>query len=115
MANTKRTPKGCHDINQGCQPLDRVSTPGHTPHATMKTQVLIETHTMPAYRAIRPAIVAAKVGYIGVSGLTISATIFMKDFAYLVDVVNHAAQSAGVDRAEYEIKTMHKLSNPSKH
>ena len=81
----------------------------------MKTQVLIETHTMPAYRAIRPAIVAAKVGYIGVSGLTISATIFMKDFAYLVDVVNHAAQSAGVDRAEYEIKTMHKVSNPSKH
>ena len=70
---------------------------------------------MPAYRAIRPAIVAAKVGYLGVSGLTISATINPKDFAYLVDVVNHAAQSAGVDRAEYEIKTMHKVTNPSKH
>ena len=37
----------------------------------MKATILIETHTMPAYRAIRPAIVAAKVGYIGVSGLTL--------------------------------------------
>ena len=81
----------------------------------MKTTILIKTHTMVAYRAIRPALVAAHIGNIGVSGLTISATIFMKDFAYLVDVVNHAAQSAGVDRTEYEIKTMHKLSNPSKH
>ena len=80
----------------------------------MKTQVLIETHTMPAYRAIRPAIVAAKVGYIGVSGLTISATIFMKDFAYFVDVVNHAAQSAGVDRDEYEIRTMHSIPPPQR-
>ena len=80
----------------------------------MKTQVLIETHTTPAYRAIRPAIVAAKVGYIGVSGLTISATINPKDFAYLVDVVNHAAQSAGVDRSEYEIRTMHNITQPTK-
>ena len=80
----------------------------------MKTQVLIETYTTPAYRAIRPALVAAKVGYLGVSGLTISATIFMKDFAYLVDVVNHAAQSAGVDRAEYEIRTMHNIPQPTK-
>ena len=80
----------------------------------MKVQVLIETHTTPAYRAIRPAIVAAKVGYIGVSGLTISATINPKDFAYLVDVVNHAAQSAGVDRSEYEIRTMHNITQPTK-
>lgn len=79
----------------------------------MKTTILIKTHSSSAYRAIRPAIVAAKVGYIGVSGLTISATIFMKDFAYFVDVVNHAAQSAGVDRAEYEIRTMHKFSTPN--
>ena len=76
----------------------------------MKVQVLIETHTIPAYRAIRPAIVAAKVGYIGVSGLTISATIFIKDFAYLVDVVNNAAQSARVSRDEYEIRTLHNIS-----
>ena len=76
----------------------------------MKTQVLIETHTMPAYRAIRPAVVTAKVGYIGVSGLTISVTIFMKDFAYLVDVVNTAAQSARVSRDEYEIRTLHNIS-----
>ena len=76
----------------------------------MKVTVLIETHTIPAYRAIRPAIVAAKVGYIGVSGLTISATIFIKDFAYLVDVVNNAAQSARVSRDEYEIRTLHNIS-----
>ena len=80
----------------------------------MKTQVLIETHTSPAYRAIRPALVAANVGYLGVSGLTISATIKQSDYAYLVDVVNHAAQSAGVDRAEYEIRTMHNIPNPPK-
>ena len=80
----------------------------------MKSTIHIETYTMAAYRAIRPAIVAAKVGYIGVSGLTISATIFMKDFAYLVDVVNHAAQSAGVDRSEYEIRTMHNITQPTK-
>ena len=79
----------------------------------MKTQVLIETHTIPAYRAIRPALVAAKVGYLGVSGLTISATINPKDFAYLVDVVNHAAQSAGIPRDEYEIRTMHNISKPT--
>ena len=76
----------------------------------MKAQILIEAYTAPAYRAIRPAIVAAKVGYLGVSGLTISVTIFMKDFAYLVDVVNHAAQSAGVSRDEYEIRTLHNIS-----
>ena len=76
----------------------------------MKSTVLIETKTMAAYRAIRPAIIAAKVGYIGVSGLTISATIFIKDFAYLVDVVNNAAQSARVSRDEYEIRTLHNIS-----
>ena len=80
----------------------------------MKSTILIKTHTMVAYRAIRPAIVAANVGYLGVSGLTISATINPKDFGYLVDVVNHAAQSAGVDRAEYEIKTMQSISKPTK-
>ena len=79
----------------------------------MKSTILIEHHTISAYRAIRPALVAAKVGYIGVSGLTISATINPKDFAYLVDVVNHAAQSAGVDRAEYEIRTMHNIPQPT--
>ena len=80
----------------------------------MKVQILIETHTTTAYRAIRPAIVAAKVGYIGVSGLTISATIFIKDFAYLVDVVNTAARSAGIHREEYTIKTMQNISIPTK-
>ena len=84
---------------------------GHQTINTMKSTVLIETKTMAAYRAIRPAIVAAKVGYLG---LTISATINPKDFGYLVDVINHAAQSAGVDRDEYEIRTMHNVSKPSK-
>ena len=76
----------------------------------MKATILIETYTMAAYRAIRPALVAAKVGYLGVSGLTISATIKQSDYAYLVDVVNHAAQSAGIPRDEYDIKTVHAIS-----
>ena len=80
----------------------------------MEVQVLIETYTTPAYRAIRPAVVASNVGSFGVSGLTISATIKQSDYAYLVDVVNHAAQSAGVDRAEYEIRTMHNITKPTK-
>ena len=80
----------------------------------MKVQVLIETHTIPAYRAIRPAVVASNVGTFGVSGLTISATIKQSDYAYLVDVVNHAAQSAGVDRDEYEIRTMHSIPPPQR-
>ena len=44
----------------------------------------------------------------------VTVTINPKDFAYLVDVVNHAAQSAGVDRAEYEIRTMHNIPKPTK-
>lgn len=80
----------------------------------MKSTILIETHTISAYRAIRPAVVATNLGFFGVSGLTISATIKQSDYAYLVDVVNHAAQSAGVDRAEYEIRTMHNITKPTK-
>ena len=76
----------------------------------MKATIPIETYTMAAYRAIRPALVAANVGYLGVSGLTISATIKQSDYAYLVDVVNHAAQSAGIPRDEYDIKTVHAIS-----
>ena len=81
----------------------------------MKTTVLIKTHTMVAYRAIRPALVAAHIGNIGVSGMTISVTINPKDFDCLIDVVDDAADTANVSREEYEIKTMHKVSNPSKH
>ena len=76
----------------------------------MKSTILIETYTMAAYRAIRPAVVASNVGYLGVSGLTISATIKQSDYAYLVDVVNHAAQGAGIPRDEYDIKTVHGIS-----
>ena len=76
----------------------------------MKVTILIETHTTSAYRAIRPAVVASNVGSFGVCGLTISATIKQSDYAYLVDVVNHAAQSAGIPRDEYDIKTVHGIS-----
>ena len=76
----------------------------------MKSTILIETYTMAAYHAIRPAVVASNVGTFGVCGLTISATIKQSDYAYLVDVVNHAAQSAGIPRDEYDIKTVHGIS-----
>ena len=64
----------------------------------MKPTVLIQTYTIAAYRAIRPALVASNVGYLGVSGMVFSATINQFDYAYLVDVVNQAAQAA-VDSA----------------
>ena len=82
----------------------------------MKSTIHIETYTISAYRAIRPAVVASNVGTFGVCGLTfppskgvrgITATIKQSDYAYLVDVVNHAAQSAGIPRDEYDIKTVH--------
>ena len=75
----------------------------------MKSTIHIETYTMAAYRAIRPAVVASNVGTFGVCGLTISATIKQSDYAYLVDVVNHAAQSAGIHRSEYNIIALQKI------
>ena len=80
----------------------------------MKATVHIETYTMAAYRAIRPAVVASNLGYFGVCGLTISATIKQSDYAYLVDVVNHAAQSAGIPRTEYAIINLQSILKPSK-
>ena len=80
----------------------------------MKSTIHIETYTMAAYRAIRPAVVASNLGYFGVCGLTISATIKQSDYAYLVDVVNHAAQSAGIPRTEYAIINLQSILNPSK-
>ena len=62
------------------------------------------------YRAICLAIVGAHLGYVGVCGLIFLATIYQKDYAYLVDVVNIAAQSAGIPRDEYDIKTVHNIS-----
>ena len=76
----------------------------------MKVTILIETQTKAAYRAIRPALVAHITSYIGVCGYTFSATINQADFASLVDVVNHAAQSAGIPRDENDIKTVHAIS-----
>jgi hypothetical protein len=80
----------------------------------MKVTIHIETYTMAAYRAIRPAVVASNLGYFGVCGLTISATIKQSDYAYLVDVVNHAAQSAGIPRTEYAIINLQSILKPSK-
>ena len=80
----------------------------------MKATIHIETYTMAAYRAIRPAVVASNLGYFGVCGLTISATIKQSDYAYLVDVVNHAAQSAGIPCNEYAIINLQAILNPSK-
>jgi len=80
----------------------------------MKATIHIETYTMAAYRAIRPAVVASNLGYFGVCGLTISATIKQSDYAYLVDVVNHAAQSAGIPCTEYAIINLQSILKPSK-
>lgn len=75
----------------------------------MEALIQIETYTVAAYRAIRPAIVASGIGYFGVSGLLISARIKTKDYSYLVAVVNQAAKCAGVDRSEYSIVLMEML------
>lgn len=75
----------------------------------MKPTMLIQTYTTAAYRAIRPALVASNVGYLGVSGMVFSATINQFDYAYLVDVVNQAAQAAGIPRSEYGIILLHTL------
>ena len=81
----------------------------------MKSTIHIETHTTSAYRAIRPALVAHITGYIGVCGYTFSVTINQADFASLVDVVNNAAQRAGVHPAEYTINTIQPISrNPER-
>ena len=76
----------------------------------MKTVIHIEAFTKAAYRAIRPALVASIDGFLGVCNSTFSATIKQSDYAYLVDVVKHAAQSAGIPRDEYDIKTVHAIS-----
>lgn len=75
----------------------------------MEALIHIEAYTMAAYRAIRPAIVTTGIGYFGVSGLLISARIKKKDYSYLVDVVNQAAEQAGVGREEYSIVLMEML------
>ncbi len=75
----------------------------------MEALIHIEAYTMAAYRAIRPAIVASGIGYFGVIGLLISARIKTKDYSYLVDVVNQAAEQAGVGREEYSIVLMEML------
>ena len=75
----------------------------------MEALIHIEAYTVTAYRVIRPAIVTTGIGYFGVSGLLISARIKTKDYSYLVDVVNQAAEQAGVGREEYSIVLMKML------
>ena len=67
----------------------------------------IATFTVTAYRAIRPAVVAyGNIGYYGVSGLLISATINPDDYGLLVDIINQAAKESHVPREEYSIILM---------
>jgi hypothetical protein len=75
----------------------------------MKSTIHIETYTMAAYRAIRPALVASIVGYLGVSGMTFSATIDIDEYPMLANVVSNAAQCAGVPRNEYAIINLHTI------
>ena len=75
----------------------------------MKSIIHIEAFTLPAYRAIRPALVASRVGYLGVSGMVFSATINTNDYAYLVAVITQATQSAGIPASEYSIVLMQNL------
>ena len=75
----------------------------------MKSLIHIEAYTLPAYRAIRPALVASRVGYLGVSGMVFSATINTKDYAYLVAVITQATRSAGIPASEYSIVLMQTL------
>ena len=77
----------------------------------MKAIVHIEAYTMPAYRAIRPALVNSNVGYLGVSGMVFSATIDSRDYAYLVDVIHQATRSGGVPLNEYSIVLMQMLKS----
>ena len=79
----------------------------------MKSVIHIEAHTIAAYRAIRPALVTSNVGYLGVSGMIFSATINTKDYAYLVDIINHAAKDAGIHRSEYDILLMQAITKPN--
>ena len=80
----------------------------------MRATILIEAYTMPAYRAIRPALVASSVGYLGVSGMTFSATIDIDDYPMLANVVSNAAQCAGVPRNEYAIINLHTIKASEK-
>ena len=75
----------------------------------MKITIHIETYTAAAYRAIRPAVVASNIGIFGVCGLTISATIKQSDYNRLIEVADHAAQSANIPHSEYAIITMQNI------
>ena len=71
----------------------------------MKSQLLITTQTRNAYRAIRMALINAKIGDLGVSGMTFSATIDFDDYALLVDTLRMETDRAAVLPDEYTITT----------
>lgn len=73
----------------------------------IKAIIHIETYTVAAYRAIRPVVVAySNIGYYGVSGLLISATINPDDYGLLVDIINQAAAAEHIPREEFSIVLM---------
>ena len=71
----------------------------------MKSQILITTQTRNAYRAIRTALINAKIGDLGVSGMTFSATIDFADYALLVNIIRTETARASVLPDEYAITT----------
>ena len=71
----------------------------------MKSQILITTQTHNAYRAIRTALVNAKIGDLGVSGMTFSAIIDFADYALLVNIIRTETARASVLPGEYTITT----------
>ena len=71
----------------------------------MKSQILITAQTRNAYRAIRTALVNAKIGDLGVSGMTFSAIIDFADYALLVNIIRTETARASVLPGEYTITT----------
>ena len=71
----------------------------------MKSQILITTQTHNAYRAIRTALVNAKIGDLGVSGMTFSAIIDFADYALLVNIIRTETARASVLPSEHTITT----------
>ena len=71
----------------------------------MKSQILITTQTRNAYRTIRTALINAKIGDLGVSGMTFSAIIDFANYALLVDTIRMETARAAVLPDEYTITT----------
>ena len=75
----------------------------------MKVELKIEMRTIAAYHAIKPAVVAANLGYYGVSGLMLTAIIDYTDYPLLIDIVANAARKANIPRDEYVVITVRNI------